>query len=170
MIDIDRMKQSALTPQEVYDICDFATQAANDNGFMNTYIFERALYIYGAIILYPEIKNDLAPLAAQNINDAWAWMLEDDFIDNMIAEHEADCDYIAEIGKQWFDDYVAYAHSARGVLEEVQKVTGGMLTNASEQFFNATTQSGIQEVLEIADNWGMNNDMEVDNETLFIEE
>jgi hypothetical protein len=41
--------------------------AADDNGFINSFIFERALYCYAAIMLYPEHKEELAELATSNL-------------------------------------------------------------------------------------------------------
>ena len=58
-INIQIEKSINLTSQQIYDICDFATQAAYDDGFMNSYIFERALYVFLAIQLFEdeEIKE-----------------------------------------------------------------------------------------------------------------
>ena len=43
MIDFEKEKSLALDAQERYDIIAFAMDAADDEGFINSFIFERAL-------------------------------------------------------------------------------------------------------------------------------
>jgi hypothetical protein len=42
MLSIKLEQQMPLSPQEQYDIINTALNMANDNGFFNTFIFERA--------------------------------------------------------------------------------------------------------------------------------
>ena len=44
-INLDQEKDLQLTAQEVYDILDLAVQAADDNGFVSEYVYERAIYL-----------------------------------------------------------------------------------------------------------------------------
>jgi hypothetical protein len=67
MINLETEKSLALDAQERYDIISFAMDAADDNGFINSFVFERALYCYAAIMLYPEHKEELAELATSNL-------------------------------------------------------------------------------------------------------
>jgi hypothetical protein len=70
MINLETEKSLALNAQERYDIISLAMDAADDNGFINSFIFERALYCYAAIILYPELREELSELATINLISA----------------------------------------------------------------------------------------------------
>lgn len=70
MINLETEKSLALDAQERYDIISFAMDAADDNGFINSFVFERALYCYAAIMLYPEYKEQLSELATINLISA----------------------------------------------------------------------------------------------------
>ena len=66
-----------LTSQDIYDIIHFSAQSAEDNGFVNQYVFERALYAYAAIILYPDRKEEIGRMVSNNILDAWDALVSD---------------------------------------------------------------------------------------------
>lgn len=168
-IDLKTEKEVELSPQETYDICDFAVQASYDDGFMNSYIFERALYIFMSIRLYEDQADEITALAAENINSAWQYLMDNDIVENMLANYQNECAYIGTIGEQWFNDYTTYAYSARGLLNTIQTFTGDIAARAAEQFKNVDNGSNIQEVLEIADEWGMNNNMPANPGSLFEE-
>lgn len=176
-IDLVKEKESKLTSQDMYDIIAFSVEAANDNGFMNSFIFNRALYLFAAIVLYPEKKEEFSHIVANNVNSAWDKMIEDGVIEDMIATFPTELEMLAENGRVWFDEYAEYAHSARGLLDTIQMFTGDIVKAAAEQLQSASVQSGVQEVMEIADKWGMNNEVakfetlkelpETDNESVF---
>lgn len=166
-IDLKIEKELKLSPQEVYDICDFAVQASYDDGFMNSYIFERALYIFAAIRLYEDKAEEITALAAQNINSAWEYLVVEGVVVDMMAQYSTECDYLAAVGAQWFIDYTTYAHSARGLLNTIQTFTGDLVSKAAEQFKNMNDGSDVQKVLDIADEWGMNNALPHESESLF---
>lgn len=169
MIDLKVEKDLKLSAQEVYDICDFAVQASYDDGFMNSYIYERALYIFAAIRLYEDRADEITSLAAQNINLAWTTLLEDGLLEDMAVNYETECNYLCSIGETWFDDYTKYAQSARGLLNTIQNFTGELVSSAAEQFKQINGNGEVQEVLEIADKWGLNNALPHESETLFEE-
>lgn len=158
-VDLAQEKARKLTTQDIYDIINFSTQAAEDNGFMNSFIFQRALYLFAAIVLIPERKEEIAPMVARNINEAWDSLIEDGTIEQLIQDYDADMFMLADCGQNWYDEYTAYAHSARGLLDTIQTFTGDIVQAAAEQLKNASVESGIQDVLTIADKWGMNNEL-----------
>lgn len=157
-IDLTKEKENKLTTQQMYDIISFSIEAANDNGFMNSFIFNRALYLFAAIVLCPERKEEFSHIISENINDAWDKMMQEGVIDNLANDFSVEMEMLAEKGQVWFDEYAEYAHSARGLLDTIQMFTGDIVKAAAQQLQSATVQSGIQEVREIADKWGMNNE------------
>lgn len=159
MINIEAEKNRTLSTQDVYDILDFSIQAAEDNGFMNTFIFSRAIYCFAAIRFYIDRADELQPLVAGNINEAWDYLLDDGTIEDMMKNHQADLDYLADNGAEWFEGFGEYIHSARGLLNTIQEFSGDIVAAAVDQFKNAANETGVQEALEIADKWGMNNEV-----------
>lgn len=155
-IDLVKEKKCSLSTQDMYDIISFSIEAANDNGFMNSFIFNRALYLFAAIVLYPEQKEEFAHIISANVNEAWDKMMEEGIIENMVDTFPTELEMLAENGKMWFDEYTEYAHSARGLLDTIQMFTGDIVKAAAEQL----QASGVQEVLDIADKWGMNREVE----------
>jgi hypothetical protein len=149
-----------LTSQDMYDIIHFAAQSAEDNGFVNQFVFERALYAYAAIILYPNRKEELGRIVSDNILDAWDALLADGTIADMNENFAVDMDALGRIGSVWLDDYIKYLQSARGILSSFQEFSGDIIQTAVEKFKTVSDEVGANQVLEIANNWGMNNNPE----------
>lgn len=146
-----------LTSQDMYDIIHFAAQSAEDNGFVNQFVFERALYAYAAIILYPDRKEELGRIVSDNILDAWDALLTDGTIADMNENFEVDMDALGRIGSVWLDDYIKYLQSMRGVFSVFQNFSGDIVESTVNRFKDAFSESDAQTVLDIADKWGMNN-------------
>lgn len=149
-----------LNSQDMYDIIHFAAQSAEDNGFVNQFVFERALYAYAAIILYPDRKEELGRMVSDNILDAWDALLADGTIADMNENFAVDMDALGRIGSVWLDDYIKYLQSARGILSSFQEFSGDIIQTAVEKFKTVSDEVGANQVLEIANNWGMNNNPE----------
>lgn len=146
-----------LTSQDTYDIIHFAAQSAEDNGFVNQFVFERALYAYAAIILYPDRKEELGRMVSDNILDAWDALLADGTIADMNENFAVDMDALGRIGSVWLDDYIKYLQSMRGVFSVFQNFSGDIVESTVNRFKDAFSKSDAQTVLDIADKWGMNN-------------
>ena len=146
-----------LTSQDMYDIIHFAAQSAEDNGFVNQFVFERALYAYAAIILYPDRKEEIGRMVSNNILDAWDALLADGTIEDMNKNFAVDMDALGSVGSVWLDDYIKYLQSARGILSSFQEFSGDIIQTAVEKFKTVSDEVGANQVLEIANNWGMNN-------------
>lgn len=146
-----------LTSQDMYDIIHFAAQSAEDNGFVNQFVFERALYAYAAIILYPDRKEEIGSMVSNNILDAWDSLLADGTIADMNENFAVDMDALGRIGSVWLDDYIKYLQSMRGVFSVFQNFSGDIVESTVNRFKDAFNESDAQTVLDIADKWGMNN-------------
>ena len=134
-----------------------AAQSAEDNGFVNQFVFERALYAYAAIILYPDRKEELGRIVSDNILDAWDALLTDGTIADMNENFAVDMDALGRIGSVWLDDYIKYLQSMRGVFSVFQNFSGDIVESTVNRFKDAFSESDAQTVLDIADKWGMNN-------------
>lgn len=146
-----------LTSQDIYDIIHFSAQSAEDNGFVNQYVFDRALYAYAAIILYPDRKEEIGRLVSNNILDAWDALVSDGTTSDMEKNFSSDIKILGEVGSVWLDDYIKYLQSARGIFSTFQTFSGDIVESTVNRFKDAFNESDAKTVLEIADKWGMNN-------------
>lgn len=146
-----------LTSQDIYDIIHFSAQSAEDNGFVNQYVFERALYAYAAIILYPDRKEEIGRMVSNNILDAWDTLVSDGTTSDMEKNFSSDIKILGEVGSVWLDDYIKYLQSARGIFSTFQTFSGDIVESTVNRFKDAFNESDAKTVLEIADKWGMNN-------------
>lgn len=156
-LNLDYEQSKKLSSQDMYDIIDFSIQAAEDNGFMNSFIFNRAIYLFAAVKLYPERKDDLATLIATNVNLAWDELISDGTIGEMFAGYPEDLEELANNAQIWFDEFGTYIHSARGLLNTLQEFTGDIVQQAANTLQQTANESGVQEVISIAEKWGSNN-------------
>lgn len=146
-----------LTSQDMYDIIHFSAQSAEDNGFVNQFVFERALYAYAAIILYPDRKEEIGRMVSDNILDAWDALVSDGTVLDMETNFSADLKILGDVGSVWLDDYIKYLQSARGIFSTFQTFSGDIVESTVNRFKDAFNESDAKTVLEIADKWGMNN-------------
>lgn len=146
-----------LTSQDIYDIIHFSAQSAEDNGFVNQYVFERALYAYAAIILYPDRKEEIGRMVSNNILDAWDALVSDGTTSDMEKNFSSDIKILGEVGSVWLDDYIKYLQSARGIFSTFQTFSGDIVESTVNRFKDAFNENDAKIVLEIADKWGMNN-------------
>ncbi len=178
MINFEVEKSLALDAQERYDIIAMAIDAADDNGFINSFILERALCCYAAIILYPERGEAISEATSKDLLSSWKNLIEDDTIKTMREEYADTLEVLFKEAEIWYSEYSDYAHSARGVLEMVQSFTGDITQGAAKLLTNTAQETGVQDLLEVADEWGMrrnalapkaekNNSDIVESESLF---
>lgn len=154
-------KDSVFSAQEAYQIISDAIDfAEEDGGFINSFIFERALYVCAARILYEDKADKINTSLLEDGSPLITWdkLLEDGTIDKMVDEHKDTLDYLADLGGVWFQEYVDAAHSMRSLVDVVNTLMEGMAGNMGKQLEMFKNDAGIQNVTEIANKWGMNND------------
>ena len=165
---IEQEKNSIFTPQETYEIISAAIDMADDNGFVNSFVFERALYVCAARILY---ENETEKINASLIEDGsplitWKKLLDDGIIDQMIAEYSESLDYLASLGLIWFNEYTEAAHSLRSLVDVIETLMNGMAGNLGKQLDLFKQDVDVQNVIDIADKWGLDRN----GESLFGDE
>lgn len=158
MINLENEKSLALDAQERYDIISFAMDAADDNGFINSFVFERALYCFAAIALYPEQKDIIVKAMTESPMIAWLILIDQKILDKMIEEYEPTIKQLADEAQVWFNEYSDWAHSARGILDIVQQFTGNFVENAANSLTASAEESGVSKIIDIANEWGMGRD------------
>ena len=71
-------------------------------------------------------------------------------------EYEEEFNTLADEGTIWFEEYDKYATSARGILSLVEQFTGNAVTSAASALQTTAEQTGVANIIQIADDWGMN--------------
>lgn len=157
MLDISLEKDKILSTQEMYEILDFAVQAAEDNGFINSFVFVRAMYMYAAIRLYEDRREELQHIISEDLLGSWDKLVQDGTIEDMNKNYSIDMNLLADYGQVWMEEFTAYAHSARGLLNTIQEFSSDIVEQASAKFQQAVANDDIKKVTEIAEKWGMDN-------------
>lgn len=170
MIDISFEKERSIKTQDMYDIISFAIESANEGGFINTFVLERAIYVYTALILNEEKrekiqeKNAISPLAA------WDFIVEEGIVEELAENHTALLENLAKYVAVWADDRMEYEHSVRGLLDTIQTVSGDIVENMRKSLSETVDNGDVKEVLKIANDWGLNREIQEDEneeESLF---
>ena len=157
---IEQEKKNVFTPQEIYEIISAAIDMADDEGFINSYVFERALYVCAARTLYEDKANEINTSLLEDGSPLITWkkLLDEGIIDQMAAEHSESLDYLASLGQVWFEEYSEAAHSLRSLVDVVQTLMDGMAGNLGKQLDMFKQDADVQNVIDIADKWGLDRD------------
>lgn len=155
MINIEEVLNCPLTSQEIYDMINSCLEEAEDNGFLNQFVFERALVCHEVLLLIEDLDDIDGPMVAENPLTAFDHFLEMGYIQDLIKNHTATVDYIGKIAAQYFADYEKYLLSIGGVLNKAEIFSSQVLQNMAGQMNDLTKNGDIQETLKIAKEWGM---------------
>ena len=156
MINIEEVLNCPLTSQEIYDMINSCLEEAEDNGFLNQFVFERALVCHEVLLLIEDLDDIDSPMVAENPLSAFDHFLEMGYIQNLVKNHAATVDYIGKVAAQYFADYEKYLLSIGGVLNKAEIFSSEVLQNMAGQMNDLTKNGDIQETLKIANDWGMN--------------
>ena len=151
-------KDIKLTMEQVCIIEDFAAQAANDGGFMNSYVFERALLVFAAIVLYPDRKDEINGMIGEgyDVRLAYQTLLETGLLEEMSKDYEMELEYLVTVGETWFQEAKEFEQSARGLLNTISDLSGDIVSQAASKL-QAVASGDAKFVEEFADKWGLNN-------------
>lgn len=156
MINLAQEESYKLSAKDRYDIYTFAIEAADDGGFVSSFIFERAIYLYAAIILKEDRANEIREKITQNLIEAWDYVIQEKIIQEMLEEYADDLNRLAEESKIWFKEYTDYTLSARGILSIIEEFSGDIINSTVDTFKTTVQETGVKEIIDIADEWGMN--------------
>lgn len=159
MIKLKEEKDCALSAKDRYDILNFAINDAFTGEFVSSFIYERALYCYAAIILMEDNADEIRAAISEDLIAGWDKLVkETDIIQEMSEKYNSDLALLAEEAWLWFDEYNKYATSARGVLNLVEQFSGDIVANAANTLRTTAEETGVSNVIQIADDWGMNRE------------
>ena len=156
MINLEEIQKCNLTSQEIYDMINSCIEAAEDNGFLNQFVFERALACHGVLNLLDVDKDEIGPMVACNPLEAFDYLLKEGLLAELIETYESTMNYIGSVAVSYFADYEKYLLSVGGVLNKAEIFSSEVLQNMAGQVKNVMDNEDIKQTLHIADEWGMN--------------
>lgn len=157
MLDLTIEQKMPLSAQEQYDIINAALDMANDNGFLNQFVFEHALWCLVADNLVDDVPAELADMISENPMQAWDKMLEENIIQELFKNHGESLDYFAQAAAQYYLDYRDYLLSLGGALSQTDMMSTDNLNTFTKQLQDFMNSDNTLKTLDVADSWGMNN-------------
>ena len=161
-MNLEQEKNNVFTPQETYEIISAAIDMADDEGFVNSYVFERALYVCAARVIYEDKFDEINESLLENGSPLITWkeLLDNGTVDQMVAEYGESLNYLASLGQNWFEEYTEAAHSLRSLVDVIQTLMNGMSENMGKQLDMFKQDTDVQNVIDIADKWGLDRNGE----------
>lgn len=155
MFDIEYEKNKKLSTEQISMILDLAAQAASDGGFISSYIFYRAAYVFAAQVLYPEKKDTIASTVGvgYDIRLAFDLLVQDGTIEDMQTAYEADMEKLDSAAEVWYYEVSDYQQSARGILDTINTLSGDIVKSATEQL-QQVANGDVKVIQEFANRWG----------------
>ena len=155
MFDIEYEKNKKLSTEQVSMILDLAAQAASDGGFISSYIFYRAAYVFAAQVLYPEKKDTIASTVGvgYDIRLAFDLLVQDGTIEDMQTTYKADMEKLDSAAEVWYYEVSDYQQSARGILDTINTLSGDIVKSATEQL-QQVANGDVKVIQEFANRWG----------------
>lgn len=159
MIDMELEKQSTLTAKDINDLLAFAIGESENDGFVNRYVFERAMYTYLYLLL---AEGDEQEKVRNSINEngvlvVWQELVGTGKIEQMAQDHQTEITLVERAGADVFDDYNGYSRSIRASFANIQSVSSNVMENAAKQMSQMLSSDQYKDIMDIAEKWGMNN-------------
>ncbi len=159
MIDMELEKQSTLTAKDMNDLLAFSIGESENDGFVNRYVFERAMYTYLYLLL---AEGDEQEEVRNSINEngvlvVWQELVGTGKIEQMAQDHPTELALAERASADVFDDYNAYSRSIRASFANIQSVSSNIMENAAKQMSQMLSSDQYKDIMDIAEKWGMNN-------------
>lgn len=155
MFDIEYEKSKKISTEQMSMILDMAAQAASDGGFISSYIFPRAAYVFAAQVLYPEKKETIASSIGQgyDIRLAFDLLAQDGTLEDMQTTYAKDMEELDFNAGNWYEDVSKYQQSARGLVDSITTLSGDIVKSATEQL-QQVANGDVKIIQEFANRWG----------------
>ena len=150
MINLEEVKNCPFTSQEMYDMINSCIDAAEDNGFLNQFVFERALICHEVLHLIEDLDDLDGTLVEENPLHAFAHFIEMGYVDTLINNYSATINYVGEVAAQYFTAYEKYLLSFGGVINKSAILSSDMLEKMAGQVSALANNDEIKRTLEIA--------------------
>jgi hypothetical protein len=158
-INIEMEKNRTISSQEAYDVVQFAIAVAASDNVIDSFVFSRSLYIALALVLYPERKDEISAHVEDGALQVWDMLLKDGTIDDMLTNYSSDCDFVAEVGNEMFEDFCKYNDSFRGIIDALSTIISDSVSNLTGELKQITDSKELKQVLQLAAKLGIQPDI-----------
>lgn len=158
MIEVLNEKKSALKARDINDVISFALQDSTNDGFVNAYVFERALYVYSYLILSndKDVSDKVrSTISNDGILEAWDYLLKNGEIEKMYDSCKEDLALIEDSADIVFNDYKEYAKSTRSALDSMQILNNDIMQQAMSNMSSIVNSDEYKNIMDIANKWGL---------------
>lgn len=156
MIKVKQEKELKLSAGEINAILSFAFGEATNNGFVNRFVFERAMYVYAYVVLMGKNIDVDDDILDDNVLNVWNTILLDGTVERMTKEYENELVVIQNAAADIFEDYRDYQRSVRGVAGALGDAIDNVLGQLSSIAKDGLTPEQYREIMDIASKWGLN--------------
>ena len=151
-------KDNPFSSNDMYQIMANAIISASVDGYINSFIYERALFVYAAGFLYPEKLDEISEAVdGGNILDTWDYLLKEGIIEDMADNYKRYLDDLADCAQIWYTENNQYDASFKGLIDVLSTLTSQLVNTNANALSDVINQENVQTVLQISDKWGMNN-------------
>lgn len=157
MIDLDFEHNKKLSTQDIYNIISHSIEVADEDGMLNSFIFQRALYVFAAATLFEDQTEDILMNIPQ-FPQLWDDLVEKNVIDELKANYPRELTELCAIGEAWFSEYDAHVHSSYAIVTAISNIVQNLTSNFQNQVDNISKDGNIKQLIETASHWGMDND------------
>lgn len=163
IVNIETEKNLTVTSEEVNTIVASAINEADNNGFVNRFVFSRAMWVYLYLMLLEDADAKKAlkkRINKEGVLNLWDSLVKDGSIGNMLATHEEDVNFVAEVANEMYDSYVQFNQSIRGTIVNIQELGSEMIQSAMGSMNKMLADGKYAEVMNIAQQLGFTQDQE----------
>lgn len=160
MIDIfdfiERESNMRMSSEERYIVLDHSLQSADDEGFVNDFIFKRAVFCYAAAVLLEDRREEIASMIAVNPMMAWDALVKDGTMKKLAEDYKQDFEAMFDEYEIIKEAYEGYCNSVRGTFNTFQLFSGDITAKAAEQLAVLKENRGdLEKAVNAAKKWGM---------------
>lgn len=174
-INLEAERNVNFSARDSYDIIADAIEASYDNGFMNNFVFERAIILGATAALYPddfpydkEVYDSPREAIKVNPLDLWDDVMQNTkLFDSLLEKNNDQLDAILAYGINWFNEYKDYAYSLRGLLDNIGPLMDEVTQRADQELAEMYQNGDLKEVIDIGKDWGYERDIQ---KSLFADE
>lgn len=161
MINLENEKASAVAAKEMNELLAFAIGEAENDGFINQYVFERAAYVFLYLLLCEEEDEKKKVGDAIDLDGVlvtWTNLVKDGKIEEMVKSHDVEVQLTIDACDRVFKDYLDYSKSIRATFAGFQSSSARAMKETMKQLSETISSEQYKDVLDIAEKWGMSND------------
>lgn len=156
MITLEQEINRSISTKDACKVIDYAIQACKDGGFLCSFVFERALFVFLSIMLFEDRKKDITALIGDeyDICAAWDYLIEKGIAKKIIVDYPDDLKFISENADQWLKEAQQFELSARGVVDSISTLSGNIVEEAIKGLQSATN-TNLEEIKNFNEHWNI---------------